>query len=113
MDKEKFKIVLNALIKRAENILPPGSRLTLYGSQARGEATADSDWDLHLLIPGPERLSIDEMMKYVIPFGDTGMEFGEVVNTAVYSFKGWMKRSFLPYFYNVNKDGIIIFQNCD
>lgn len=111
MDESKFKIVIDALVAKAKSILPPGSRLTLYGSQARGEATPDSDWDLHLLIEGPEKISFDQMMQYVIPFGDTGMQLGEVVNTAVYSFKGWMRRSFLPYFQNVTKEGIIIYEN--
>jgi uncharacterized protein len=45
---------LLARIKEAYNPLD----IILYGSQARGEATAQSDWDLKVIVPddAPERL---------------------------------------------------------
>lgn len=37
--------------------------------------------------------------------------FNEITNPRLYSFAGWMKRKFLPFYKNVEHDKIIIFQN--
>lgn len=56
MDTHKESLI-NALRMLAENLLPRGSRVALYGSRARGDFREDSDWDLHILIPGDERVT--------------------------------------------------------
>src|SRR5260370_30917322 len=40
-------------IKRVVNAAEPGARIILYGSRARGDSAADSDWDLLVLLDGP------------------------------------------------------------
>ena len=54
-EEEKYHTLINALKVKASEILPKGSQVALYGSRARGDAHADSDWDLHLLVPGDEK----------------------------------------------------------
>lgn len=110
-DKEKYKSLLNALIAKAREILPTGSQVSLYGSRARGDARADSDWDVHILIPGEEKLPLSLWNQFAWPLADVGLLFEEVVNPRLYSYKGWEKRSFLPFHKNVESEKIILLKN--
>lgn len=110
-DKEKYLIVVNALRKKAAEILPKGSQVALYGSRARGDNRPDSDWDIHVLIPGDENLPLTLWDKIAYQLELVGLEFNELICARVYSFAGWLKRSFLPFYKNVEHDKIIIFQN--
>lgn len=107
----KYQQLIKALVKKAADILPLGSQLSIYGSRARGDAKDESDWDLHILIKGDEKLSWDNWDKYAWPFSLVGTSFNETINPRIYSFSGWEKRSFLPFYKNVEKDKIIIFKN--
>ena len=110
-EQEKYNLLIEALKAKAAEILPKGSRVALYGSRARGDARIDSDWDLHILIPGDAKVPMDEVDRFSYPFEQVGWEFNEFVSTRLYSFAGWLKRSFLPFYKNVDKDKIVIFQN--
>ncbi len=104
-------VIIEEIKKGAAEILPKGSRVVLYGSRARGDAREDSDWDLHILIPGEEKIPWSLRKKYAWPFADIGLMCDEIVNPRLYSIKGWIKRSFLPFYKNVEKEGIIIYQS--
>lgn len=103
--------VIIALKKKAAEILPPGSTLSLYGSRARGDAREDSDWDIHILMPGKEHLPLALYDMYAWPLEMIGYEFNEIINARFYSYEGWAKRRFLPFYKNVENDKIILYQN--
>lgn len=103
---------LTGLLKaKASEILPKGSRLALYGSRARGDEREDSDWDIHILIPGEEQLPLSKWDEYAWPFELIGLQSGELVNARIYSIPGWLKRKFLPFYTNVEQDKIILYQS--
>lgn len=110
-EQEKYQRIIQAFKEKASQILPKGSRVVLYGSRARGTARPDSDWDIHILIPGEEKLPLSMWDKYAWPFSEIGLYLNEEINPRLYSFAGWVKRSFLPFYRNVEKDAVIIFQS--
>ena len=108
-DKEKrHAFILNEIRKKAKEVLPEGSVVRIFGSRARGDFREDSDWDLHILIPGPERLSLATIREFAEPFEDIGFELDEEINPIIHSFSGWKKRWFLPLRKNIEQDGIIL-----
>lgn len=110
-EEEKYHLVIHAIRNKAAEILPEGSQVALYGSRARGENRVDSDWDIHVLIPGEERLPFWLWDKVSYQIEAVGWDLGEFIDAHVYSFAGWLKRSFLPFYKNVEQDKIIIFKN--
>lgn len=102
--------MINLLRTIANHILPDGARLALYGSRARGDNRPDSDWDIHILVPGEEKLPLSAWDSFAWPFADEALKIGEIVNPRLYSFAGWNKRNFLPFYKNVEADKILILQ---
>lgn len=107
-DKDRHISLINALIAKAAEILPKGSQVALYGSRARGDARPDSDWDVHILIPGDEKLPLSLWNKFAWPLADIGLMFNEVVSPRLYSYSGWVRRSFLPFHKNVESEKVIL-----
>lgn len=109
MKKPEYNDIILALKKKLASLLPDNSRAVLFGSHARGNANQESDWDIHILIPGKENLSLEEISKYAFPLEELGWSFSECFSVLVYSHEGWMKRQFLPFYKNVENDKIILF----
>lgn len=103
---ERYDRVIRAIREVATNVLPEGSEVSLFGSRARGDAREDSDWDVHILVEGPDQLPLTTMRKYAWPFEKKGYEMEEWINVVVHSFSRWNKYSFLPLYKNIKKDGI-------
>ena len=100
------KDVISRIKKVALHTLPPRSTLLLYGSRARGDARADSDWDLLILLDKQSLEADDYGVAY--PFRQLGWEIGEELNPSLYTKKQWDTWTFLPYYKNVERDKIVI-----
>ena len=90
-----------------KQILPKGSHLWLYGSRARGDNRADSDWDLLVLVDKDTQL-LHDFDHYVYPFMEMGWQLGEEINPMLYTSGEWSKRSFTPFYQNVEHDKLVL-----
>jgi predicted nucleotidyltransferase len=112
--KRKRKIMstrqleIEGLIKHlGVEILPKNAQLMLFGSQARDEATPDSDWDLLILLEG-EKVSNDDFDRWVFPFISLGWSLGVEINPVVYTYDEWRRRQITPFYKNVMKERVVL-----
>lgn len=94
-------------IRSVGNTMPAGGHLILYGSRARGDNHADSDWDLLVLLDKP---SIEQSDYDGICYDLTnlGWELGEMIIPVLYTKKEWEAFSYSPFYKNVQTDGIVL-----
>jgi len=85
----------------------PDERVILFGSQARGDAKPDSDWDLLVLIDKEKKTQEDEN-KYAYPFDELGWNYGVAINSILYTNKQWEQGKIFPFYKNVMREGIEI-----
>lgn len=91
----------------AQNVLPKGSQVWLYGSRARGDSHEESDWDLLILID-KQNISTDDEDKYSFPFVMKGWQHSTAVSPLLYTYKDWRKRKASTFYANVERDKVII-----
>jgi len=86
--------------------LLPNDRMVLFGSQARGDARPDSDWDLLLLLnkKRKEQSDKDKAFEFVM----MGWDYGTYLSIKTYTEEQWEKGKFFPFYKNVEKEGIEI-----
>jgi len=105
VEKNKEKI-----LKKVKSILKsvaPDARILLYGSRARGDAKFDSDWDLLVILDKPKIEPGDyELVSY--PIYELGWETVVQFSVKLYSKAEWEKRSFTPFYKNVEKEAVIL-----
>ena len=81
--------------------------ILLYGSYARNEETDQSDVDIVAIVKG-NRLDLQKKLKIVWDISaDIGLENDVVVSPTVVPFDEFEKyREILPYYMNIEKEGI-------
>ena len=97
--------MLNDIRRVAGEVMPQHSRVILFGSQARGDANSESDWDLLLLLQKKDSWKT-AFEQYAYPFVELGWANGTEVNPLIYTFDEWQQRRFTPFYENVEKEGI-------
>lgn len=102
--KKTKKIVL-AQIKKTLQRVAPDAKVILFGSQARNDARADSDWDILILV-NKNQLEPDDFDRISYPLYELGWKLGEMISPKLYTFNDWLKRSFTPFYKNIEKEGI-------
>jgi predicted nucleotidyltransferase len=93
-------------IRSLKRQLLPNDRMILFGSQARGDARPDSDWDLLLLLDKPKKEESDKDKAY--QFVMMGWDYETDMNVKIYTHEQWEKGKSFPFYKNVTREGIEI-----
>jgi predicted nucleotidyltransferase len=85
----------------------PNEKVILFGSQARGDAREDSDWDLLVLLNKEKRAFSEDYDMYGYPFSEIVDKHGAYVSVKIYAKNDWeLHPSLLKY--NIEREGIEI-----
>lgn len=98
--------VIDRIKRLAQTVLPQGSSLWLYGSRARGDENASSDWDLLILLDKASITADDYDLAYF--FRELGWNLNEEISPHIYSKSQWTNWSFLPFYKNVEHDKVVL-----
>jgi len=105
MNKEKEKIL--KAIENTVHSIEPDARVILFGSRARGDSGTDSDWDILVIVDKP-KIEPADSDNIIYPLYELGWEKGQHFSVKLYSQAEWLKRSFTPFFKNVESEGILL-----
>ena len=100
--------IFNEIQALKRKILPENGKLILFGSQARGDAQPNSDWDLVVILNKSGKHSFDDFGNYAYPFDEIGWNNGVEINTLIYTQEEWDKGKIFPFYKNVMSEGITI-----
>lgn len=105
MTSIRRKHIIQAIIDTAKSVVPQGSEVILFGSQARGDAHDGSDWDVLILLD-KDHVTSQDVDDYTYPLRELGWNNNECINTILYTKKDWKRDVASPFVENVIKDGI-------
>ncbi|RHO75232.1 nucleotidyltransferase domain-containing protein [Parabacteroides sp. AF48-14] len=104
--KQTREFILNE-IKKTLQTVAPNAKAILFGSRARNEARADSDWDILILVD-KDKICNEDFDTIAYPLVELGWTLGEMINPVLYTFSEWSKRSFTIFHKNVEEEGVVI-----
>ena len=111
MIASRIAIQDKALLDRARAAVEetePGAQVILFGSRARGDAVADSDWDLLVLVDGAvDAQRADTIRQRLL---DLQAETGACLSAIVYSRAEWGSPLYraMPLHENIDREGLVL-----
>jgi len=82
----------------------PNEKMYLFGSQARGDARKNSDWDLLVLLNKEKRNYNEDFDNYAYPFTEIGLKYDTVISPKVFTTKDWERQKPSIFYKSVERD---------
>lgn len=104
---EGEKLLLKKCNTAIKNI-DPSAEIVLYGSRARGDAGAESDYDLLIITDKEATLEREDVFRQqLFPIE---IETGAVLTVFLINRREWDSPLFnaMPFYQNVKKDGVLL-----
>jgi len=94
-------------IKTEVQMVLPDAEVILYGSQARGDATHDSDWDIIVLTDVEVTHSLERTLRRQMD--ELSLNADVVITAFVHNRQTWMSpiAQASPYHQNITREGIV------
>ena len=107
LQTQSHKNAILSMIGAAVHDAYPTAETILFGSQARGDARPDSDWDI-VIIVDTQKVSKNQFKKLSYDLWVMGLEKGIEINPLIYTRQQWDSARPTLFKYNVMKEGVRI-----
>ncbi|WP_259327150.1 nucleotidyltransferase domain-containing protein [Leyella stercorea] len=97
--------VIRSIKETVSSIIPKDAKVILFGSRARNEAMANSDWDILVLL-NKDKVEEGDHDDYSYPLWELGWKINQMIHPIVYSMKDWAMRKGSPFYENVEREGV-------
>lgn len=87
--------------------IAPNAQAILYGSEARGDARADSDIDVLILLDDNEKLTAERELEITRHLYEVEVDTGVIISPMVMLRRMWESVT-TPFTINVMKEGVIL-----
>ena len=104
MEKDK----LLDLVKRTVIAIEPSAEVVLFGSRARDDAHAESDWDFLILVDGPVNMERKKRIRHQLY--EIEWENDTVISSIIHNRKIWKSDLYqvMPFHENVTREGVVL-----
>lgn len=96
------------LVRTAVVDLEPTAKVILYGSRARGDTGADSDWDFLILLEG--QVEVNRIDRVRARLYTIELEFDQILSSLIIARDEWEQAEFMasPFHENVVLAGVTL-----